>query len=480
MNLITRDNVVPAIDSRFHRYLTSEEYELRTVPAKSLMSPNRVDIYIKYQLIKAWYEESASPGDNGYYEQLYLKTIKLFTRNRFTEPGDSDKSSSRDYLVQFNGLLKSIASNYDKSLGLVPVSEDGVPLDGAHRIAILALLDIDVEIVVIPKASAKYDLNHFKLNGANDSILYELAIIMSELEESLRLAIIWPNGISSLPEICQLYNERTIYSYSLKLDRLGVNNLCSIAYKNEEWVGGIDKSWSGAYRKGKQCFGKGGKTTFILYESYSQDQDIAIKEKIRSFSGGTKHSIHSTDNSNETLELLFVTFHTSSSAILNNIDLSVLSRVITPIKEYMDTLKLSPFIFTGSIVMELFSIRKANDIDVFTLNDYCTLPDVYGDHNDYLGIYGKTLSDYENNPTIVYNIMGFKFISLEELLSFKANRNEKKDIIDVKLINRFRYKNGISKFEYKMKIKDHMFFLKLNLKRYRKLIKKKIKILIKK
>lgn len=64
---------------------------------------------------------------------IYLSHIKAF--NNFQEP-DGIKNGADIFLQNFNNLIENIraCNNLDKTI--IPISMTGIPIDGAHRIAI--------------------------------------------------------------------------------------------------------------------------------------------------------------------------------------------------------------------------------------------------------------------------------------------------------------------------------------------------------
>ena len=85
---------------------------------------------------------------------------------------------------------------------------------------------------------------------------------------------------------------------------------------------------------------------------------------------------------------------------------------------------------TGSSFMGVLGIRNSSDIDTISL-------DQKGDHNIYKHMFSKKIESLFSIGVCHYEFLGLKFLSLEETLFFKKQRNEKKDSDDIKLINMF-------------------------------------------
>ena len=87
-------------------------------------------------------------------------------------------------------------------------------------------------------------------------------------------------------------------------------------------------------------------------------------------------------------------------------------------------------VFTGSIVLALYGIREADDLDYLTMNQED--PD---SHDRYISLYGMTLEEAIYNPENWFTYFGMRFLTLERVRKFKQNRNEAKDRDDLKLID---------------------------------------------
>ena len=96
------------------------------------------------------------------------------------------------------------------------------------------------------------------------------------------------------------------------------------------------------------------------------------------------------------------------------------------------------FCLTSSLVMELFKIRNARDVDYINRNDYIIKEGDIGIHNkEWLKYYPTNKDDILFNPDNYFYFNGHKIITLNNVLKMKKNRNEEKDKIDISMINNF-------------------------------------------
>ena len=120
--------------------LENHSYAIQKVKARSLLSVHRFDLFAK--LYYAHYRKE----EPELAKEVYLKHIKAFNPDG-REPGRSDKVSFDDFVIVYDELLDHFSNHeFDTSKSIVPVSSDGMILDGAHRVAALAYYDKDITI----------------------------------------------------------------------------------------------------------------------------------------------------------------------------------------------------------------------------------------------------------------------------------------------------------------------------------------------
>lgn len=124
----------------------------------NLLSKYRFDIFVKYSYVKSYIENY----DLKEAKKIYLSHIKAF--NNFHEP-DGRKNNAKDFIIKFNSLIENIKSckNLDKTI--IPISTTGIPIDGAHRIAIALYFDLKIQYCVFDLLDGKYDEIFFLQRG---------------------------------------------------------------------------------------------------------------------------------------------------------------------------------------------------------------------------------------------------------------------------------------------------------------------------
>lgn len=133
----------------------------------NLLSKYRFDIFVKYYYVKSYIENY----DLKEVKKIYLSHIKAF--NNFHEP-DGRKNNAKDFIIKFNSLIENIKSckNLDKTI--IPISTTGIPIDGAHRIAIALYFDLKIQYCVFDLLDGKYDEIFFLQRGMSYKYVQEI------------------------------------------------------------------------------------------------------------------------------------------------------------------------------------------------------------------------------------------------------------------------------------------------------------------
>ena len=135
-----------------------EKINIYKTKAVNLLSKYRFDIFVKYYYVKSYIEnENINEA-----KEIYLSHIKAF--NNFYEP-DGRKNNAKDFIEKFNMLIENIKLNNNLNKTVIPVSTTGIPIDGAHRIAIALYFNLEVRYCVFDLLDGKYDETFFLQRG---------------------------------------------------------------------------------------------------------------------------------------------------------------------------------------------------------------------------------------------------------------------------------------------------------------------------
>lgn len=124
----------------------------------------RFDLIFKYLYVKY--------PHNNFIKQAYLENIRAF--NGFFEVDPSDKipkESPQDFLNSFDKLILSIKDNsFITANNQIPIGKNNEISDGAHRLAICAFLDTEIETKE-DNSNDLYDFRFFRKNNMSEDIM---------------------------------------------------------------------------------------------------------------------------------------------------------------------------------------------------------------------------------------------------------------------------------------------------------------------
>ncbi len=170
---------------------------------------------------------------------------------------------------------------------------------------------------------------------------------------------------------------------------------------------------------------------------YDVTKCIELKEKCRALFGLGKHSLHMSDYTSDTYRISSSLLNANSIHFLNNGTNDISSQTKQLLTNYFKEVgeNNENFCLTSSLIMEMYRLRQAKDIDYLHKDNKILKLQKTGIHD------GKWLLYYHiNKDEIIYNpnhyfyFNGFKFASLKVIKEMKLKRGEPKDISDIKLI----------------------------------------------
>lgn len=400
----------------------SIRYELETVDAKKLLNANRLDIIAKIIYLL----EKDRCFD--YAKSLYLEHIRVMTKDSFIEAG-SNKNGKQAFIDSFEKLFNNLKENgYDSKSLPVPVDKNYQIMDGAHRVAACYVLNIPINIIKLDVEAIydKYDYLYFRERVMNEDYLDQIVLKYIEIKKNIACINIWPSAKGNDDKLKELINN-VVYFKEVSLNENGAFNYLAQIYKEYSWAQNSGDGFSGVYRKLVPCFPTFDPVKVYFVETNDFNNILKLKEEIRDIYKIEKHSVHATDNINETIEMARILLSQNSIDFMNHCNSTKFKSTFDILN---DTSKydLENTVFTGSIVLALYGIREANDLDFIDINN------TKDSHNDYLNIYNVSLEDAIYDPNNYFIYFNIKFLKLEIIKRFKENRNEGKDKDDLKLI----------------------------------------------
>lgn len=412
----------------FHAYHLSDDmpFQVEQVNPSALLNRNRLDILGKvlYLKLKDHAREHA--------KKLYLDHIGVMTRNSFTEY-DGLKTSKEDFLNQFDALYEDMKEHgYRQDAVPIPVDQNMQIMDGAHRTACAIVLHQPVTIIHLPVIAEfdKYDYKYFVDGMMDSSKLDEMVLEYVREKEQTACVNLWPSAVGHDQEAEELLEKRfgIVYKKEVKLNETGAFNYLAQIYAEYDWAQNSTDGFQGIYRKLVPCFPTFDPVRFYIIDAKDVSKVTETKEEIRMIYNLGKHSVHTTDNHDETVSMASILLSDNSIDFMNHCEST----------KFPSTLKLleegrkqdhAGRVYTGSIVLALYGIREANDLD------YLSLEDDPLSHNDLISLYGITRKQAVFDPSLSFTYFNMRFLTLQAVRTFKANRKEGKDLDDLKLID---------------------------------------------
>lgn len=400
---------------------------VREVDARELLGPKRLDVIAKYLYLKL---KDKCPK---HAENLYLEHIRVMTRDSFVEAG-SHKSGREAFLQSFHELYEDMKKNGYRSNQLpIPVDKDMCLMDGAHRTACAAALGLPVTVIQLPVTAEYdcYDYRFFRERAMEETYLDEIVLQYIRMTDHNVCINLWPSAKGHDEELRALIDRyfTVFYEKEITFSENGAFHYLAQIYREYSWAQNHDEDgFSGVYRKLVPCFPTFDPVRVFFVKTKEFDHLAEIKEEMRDIYKLEKHSMHATDNDEETAEMAEILLSKETLRFMN---------ACQPLK-FKNTFKLleetsqhdpQTTVYTGSIVLALYGIREADDLDYL-----CTEEDE-NSHNKYLDLYGITMDEALYDPEKTFTYFGNRFLTLETVKKFKENRGEGKDRDDLKLID---------------------------------------------
>lgn len=404
------------------------------VDAVRLLSARRLDIAAKVLFLDLW---EHCPK---YAEKIYLEHVRAMTKGSFVEPYSS-KNSPESFVSSFLSLYESIKKEgYRENAGPVPVDRNFRPMGGAHRIAICMKLGIRVPVAILP-VDAEYDIydqKYFERQGMDEDVLDQIVRKYVSLSPRCICINIWPSAKGHDGEMDDIIAQEfdVFYRKSVAFNETGAYYYLAQIYEEYSWAQKSDNGFSGVYRKLMPCFPTFNPVRTVFADVDDYEKLPFVKERMRRLFNLEKHSLHITDNKDETVQMADIILSNNTIGFLNRCQALQFKNTFSLLEKAKTLSDRGDTVFAGSIVMALYGVRKAEDLD------YICREDDAESHNAYVGLYEHTKEELLCRSDLSFSFFGLRFLTLACIENFKKNRGERKDQEDIKLIDMVRRGDG--------------------------------------
>jgi len=441
------------------------------IRARELFSPARLDLMVKYM----WFRAQANGVLEGPAQDLYRRHI--MARTGGSEPADlsgkvSPKTSFDAYIEHAHTLLNGMQSRgYDPGAA-VPLGCDGLPLNGAHRIACAAWLGLDVALERHEREGIAWDMRWFLAHGFSRS---DLALMLREYvlltAERTMVCVLWGPALRHWQDITALIMQRcSLAGYlDFAFGDFEASAFRSLLY--DTYAQGIRDHCDGMPHIERKLGWLEGAPRF--YRVVVASVPVALAAQTWQLSRAMKEEIRRLAAATVPVEK-FITCHTAecveetrhlATTLLDPYNLEAVrlrsserprAEFLHWLTRYEDTIRAAGIdpedcCVVGSAPLEVCGIRPATDID-FTVRAnvrqrlFGAAPSGVAPAIDVVseGYHrtrdGVPYSDDRliDDPALHFRFHGFKFANLDIVRSRKTYSRRPKDVLDVELIDRFR------------------------------------------
>ncbi|MDR1941597.1 MAG: hypothetical protein LBQ47_04655 [Endomicrobium sp.] len=204
---------------------------LKEVNASDLVSPQRLDIVVKYLYAKELYCGNLSNKIKSLYARhILMRTGGVEPPSAIASDPPPKKEFLQDYFDAFAKLMQSIKENGFDNKTPVPVSKiNNLPLNGAHRIACSAALGQKIKVHFDERPGGAWDFTWFAEHGfSTEDIMYILSGFMKIHPDKTAIMVVWNPMFKHLDHIRKIVS--TDFDIVGEVDLDFENNF--IAFKN--------------------------------------------------------------------------------------------------------------------------------------------------------------------------------------------------------------------------------------------------------
>lgn len=448
------------------------------IHASSLIVKERLDILTRIPFARSVISGYGHNWGLKLYKEFIVKdSIDKYGRQVWGE--DNSKFNFEDYRIKFMELILSLKkNNFLESISSIPVN-NGIAVNGAHRIAASFVLDFDVHVQEVFGLTSEYDYKYLKGIGMKDEYLDEILLNFVSIKEDVRILIFFDLDRKLVKELIMKNKEYRANILCMKeylLSEIGKRRLIELCYKENDW-----------WHKGlieKFVFERFNNSSSIFMAIFQENQKITttgFKALLRKHlsSGIFDRKIHSTDFHGDTLNVLNILLNRNGRNFLNSSPLGSEDRIMEIVSEvpYGDDF----WAITGSAVREVHGIGKAKDLDYVNLEQKgeTVILEKIGDcHNEYLDSLAFNFQDIMSDPHLGFTFFGRRFAALN-LIEFVRNGYSLRDSSPVE--KGVRYNLYLSKFTFvKSLITKTILLTDLGIAKFKSKLPKKIFFILKK
>lgn len=431
----------------------SVEAPQRTCAPRTLLSPQRLDLVVKHDLFRTLIDGGGAPAEDRYRRHILCRTGGF----------EGSKRSVDDYLDAAAALLESLQQRGFQPSVPVPLGAlNGLPLDGAHRIAASLALGIDIEVADLPGvAGGAWDLEWFRQHGFGREDLEHLLRRYAVLAARPAVFIFWGPSRAKWHELADALAARLPIVGALDVDvaadevplvvddvyawRLGPRPNDRIRAKGER------------LRQGEPAF----RVVLVDLSRTAGDETALLtttKRALRAIAGRDENdfatTVHASDCPDEARYLTELFFNRNYLRLLADRARAPLRTTFEQwLERYAAALEARGIAredacVVGSAVLEAIGLRTSTDIDCVVgrreprfhagVVSLAEGVDLVTQNYHRRADDGRTFPDDRivSDPALHFHVRGMKFANPEIVIDRKRQHGRPKDLADVALWDR--------------------------------------------
>ena len=438
--------------------------ELTQISPKEMLRSYRLDLAVRYLMAKDIINGVENRDNISLYSRMLLIRTNAEENDKYYY--DTERRGTWDYINSVKKLCESIKDNGFIKERFIPLGDNGVFLNGAHRIAVSLALEEDIWVTKLPgkNGNVDYDFRWFDENGFNTQDKIRILRAYADIYEQCGIIVLFGPCKEQWNYIeKQLTNHMCIVGH---VDLDFSDNY--IAYENLFREIYADPLWRNVYidRKIELLMMDELIIRVILvsdegFESedlYKKIEAYKLELRARMFFDTDIAPVvmHGSNSKEEYIHLKQILLSVNN---LEHLKMRVTRNYSDEFIGKLDELKGAlrekniseqDVVISGSSGWEIFGLRKADDIDFIVLEKYRKK---YGyntiswtDNIDYtrknsIKVDDDTLYQDElliNDDNYHYIFYGLKFVNLSLMARKKGFDKRNKDVRDCRLYELFK------------------------------------------
>ncbi|MEX2410680.1 MAG: hypothetical protein WD607_04790 [Candidatus Paceibacterota bacterium] len=425
-----------------HKIKNDELIKVYAVDPKKLLHYKRIDIIPKIRFAEDFLKSSWRSRTI----EDYKKIISCFSFGKFQEPGDPYKNSFESYLDKFKELINNISMNgFNTEKSVIPVGENGIIIDGSHRVAAAIALNKKVAVAYFPNIKVDYGVDFFRKRGLEEEDIEAFILDYMARKEDHQTFLLWSKlSKKERKQAVKILEEQSggiIYKQTYNIKFQALMNLVALTYEGDSWVGNPDNKFAGAERKAhKVSRGKTGDLTMVIVDDNTEKHVSDVKKYIRTELKCENDGCHSTDSYKESSLVAQYLLNSNTRHMLSYgkpFHYPKLVKRILRFRKNIDSQEFDreDFIIDSSTVLGLYGLRLPNDLNFLSLEKEFKNVENYEIKNHHHGddYYPVKRRDLITDSRNYIYFMGLKIISLPILIEGNKLRRQSTKHTDIKL-----------------------------------------------